>query len=84
MVFFLLDITDLYPIFTIAPINCPLKQICVKFRDHSGYNLAKLEIEVEHYLNNHVQVNQDVSFNTNIFCNNLFVVYSNCCPVQEK
>ena len=61
---FLLDITDHCPIFTIAPINCPQKQIRVKFRDHSGHNLAKLKFEVEQYLNTHVQINQDVSTNT--------------------
>ena len=81
---FLLDITDHYPIFTIAPINCPQKRIRVKFRDHSGQNLAKLKIEVEHYLNNHVQINQDVNANTNNFCNNLFVIYSKCCTIKEK
>ena len=48
---FLLDITDHYLIFTIAPINCPQKRIRVKFRDHSRLNLAKLKIEVEHHLN---------------------------------
>ena len=37
---FLLDITDHYPIFTIVPIYCPQKRICVKFRDHSGQNIA--------------------------------------------
>ena len=58
---FLLDITEHHPIFTIAPINFSQKRICVKFRDHSGQNLAKLKIKVEHYLNNHVQINQDVS-----------------------
>ena len=84
IVFFLLDITDHYPIFTIAPINSPQKQICVKFRYHSGQNLAKLKIEVEHYLNNHDQINQDVSAKTNNFCNNLFVIYSQCCPIKEK
>ena len=73
---FLLDITNHYPIFTIAPINCPQKRIRVKFKDHSGQNLAKVKFEVEHYLNNHVQINQDVSANTNNFCNNLFVIYS--------
>ena len=52
MVFFLLDINDYYPIFTISPINCSQKRIRVKFRDHSAENLAKLKIEVEHYLNN--------------------------------
>ena len=57
---FLLDITDHYPIFTIATINCPQRQIRVKFRDHSGLNLAKLKFEVEQYLNNHVQINYDV------------------------
>ena len=40
---FLLDITDHYPIFTIAPINCPQKRIRVKFRDNSGQNIAKLK-----------------------------------------
>ena len=84
MVFFLLDIIDHYPIFTIAPINCPQKQIRVKFRDHSGQNLAKLKIEVEHYLNNHVQINQDVRANTNNFCNYLFVLYSKSRPIKEK
>ena len=63
---FLLDITDHFPIFTIAPINCPQKRIHVKLRGHSGQNLVKLKIEVEHYLNNHVQINQDVSGDTNI------------------
>ena len=81
---FLLDITDHYPIFTIAPINCLQKQICVKFRDHSGQNLAKLKIEVEHYLKNYVQINQDISAKTNNFCNDLFVIYSQCCPIKEK
>ena len=81
---FLLDITDHCPIFTIDPMNCPQKRICVKFRDHSGLNLAKLKIEVEHYLNNHTQINQDVSANTNNFCNNRFVIYSQCCPIKEK
>ena len=76
---FLLDVTNHYPIFTIAPINCPHKRIRVKIRDHSGH-----KIEVEHYLYNHVQINQDVSYNTNNFCNNLFVIYSNCCPIKEK
>ena len=66
------------------PINCPQKRIHVKFRDHSGHNLAKLKIEVEHYLNNHVQINQNVGSNTNNFCNNIFVIYSNCCPIKEK
>ena len=84
MIFFLLDITDHYPIFTIAPINCPKRRIRVKFRDHSGQNLAKLKFEVEHYLKNHVQINQDVSANTNNFCNNLFVIYSQCCPIKKK
>ena len=73
-----------YPIFTIAIINCPQKRIRVKFRDHSGQNLAKLKIEVEHYLNNHVQIIQDVRANTNNFCNNLFVIYSKCRPIKEK
>ena len=81
---FLLDITDYYPIFTIAPINCPQRRIRVKFRDHSGQNLAKLKIEVEHYLNNHVQINQGFSANTDNFCNNLFVIYSKCCIIKEK
>ena len=81
---FLLDITDLYPIFTIAPINCPQKRIRVKFRDHSGQNFAKLKFEVEQYLSNHVQINQDVSANTNNLCNNLFVIYSQYCPIKEK
>ena len=52
---FLLDITDHYKIFIIAPINCPQKRIRVKFRDHSGQNLANLKFKVEQYLNNHVQ-----------------------------
>ena len=82
MVFFLLDITDHYQIFTIAQINCPQNRICVKFTDHSKQNLAKLKIEVEHYLNNHFQINQDVCANTNNFCNNLFVIYSKCCPIK--
>ena len=81
---FLLDITDHYPIFTIVSINCPQKRIRVKFRDHSEQNLPKLKFEVEHYLDNHVQINQDVSCYTNTFCNNLFVIYSNCCPIDEK
>ena len=81
---FLLDITDHYPIFTIAIINCPQKRIRVKFRDNSGQNLAKLKFEVEHYLNNRVQINQDVSTNTSNFCNNLFVIYSQCCQIKEK
>ena len=81
---FLLDITDHYPIFTIVPINCPQKRSRVKFRDHSKQNIARLKLEVERYVNNHVQINQDVSSNTNNFCNNLFVIYSNCCPIKEK
>ena len=81
---FLLYITDHYPIFKIAPINCLQKRIHVKFRDHSGQNLAKIKFEVEQYLNNHVQINQYVSANTNNFCNNLFVIYSQCCPIKEK
>ena len=81
---FLLDITDHFPIFTIATINCPQKRIREKFRDHSGQNLAKFKFEVEQYLNNRVQINQDVSANTNNFCNNLFVIYCQCCPIKEK
>ena len=81
---FLLDVTDHYPIFTIAPINCPHKRIRVKFRDHSRQNLAKLVIEVEHYVNNHVQINQDVSANTNNFCNNLFDIYNRSIITQSK
>ena len=76
--------TDHYRIFTIAPINCPQKRIRVKYSDNSGQNLAKLKIEVEHYLNNHIKINQDVSANTNNFFNNLFVIYSKCCPIKEK
>ena len=81
---FLLDMTDHSPIFTIAPINRSQKRICVKFRVHSGLNLAILKLEVEHYVNNHVQINADVSSKTNNFRNNLFVINSNCCPVKEK
>ena len=80
---FLSDITDHYPIFTIVPINCPQKRVRVKFRDHYGQNIARLKLEVEHYVYNHVQINQDVSSNTNNFCNNLFIIYLNCCPVKE-
>ena len=70
---FLLDITDHYPIFTIIlPINYPQKWIRVKFRDHSRQNMARLKLEVERYVNNHVQINQDVSSNTNNFCNDLY------------
>ena len=60
----LLNITDHYPIFTITPINCPLKRIRVKFRDHSGQNFAGLKIEAGHSRHNHVQIYQDVSSNT--------------------
>ena len=81
---FLLDITDQYPIFTIAPINCPQKRIHVKFRDPSGQNLAKFKFEEKQYLNNHVQINHDVSANTNNFCNNLFVIYSQCCQSRKN
>ena len=42
---FLFDVTDQYPIFTIAPINCPQKRIHVKLRDPSGENLAKLKLK---------------------------------------
>ena len=70
--------------FTIAPINCLQKRNRIKVRDRSGQNLARLKIEVEHYLNNHVPISQDVSSNTNIFCNNLFIIYSNFCPIKEK
>ena len=72
---FLLDITDHYPIFTIAPINsyCPLKRIPVIFRDHPRQNLTKLNSEVEHYLNNHVRTN---SSDTNNLCDNLFIIYT--------
>ena len=45
---FLLDITDHYPIFNIVPINCPQKRILVKFSDHSGQNIGRLKLEVEH------------------------------------
>ena len=81
---FLLDITDHYQIFTIVPTNCPRNRIRVKFRDHSRQNIAKLKLEVERNVNNHVQINQDVSSNKNNLCNNLFVIYSNCCPIKEK
>ena len=64
---FLLDVTDHYLIFTFVTIYCPQKRIRVKFRDYSRQNLAKLKIEREHYLNNYVQINQDVSSNTNNF-----------------
>ena len=53
-------------------------------RDHSRQNIARLELEVERYVNNYVQIAQDVSSNTNNFCNNLFVIYSKCCPIKEK
>ena len=81
---FLVDVTDHYQIFTIVPLNCPQKRTRAIFRDHSGQNLAKLKIEIEHYLNNRAQINQDVSTNTNNLCNNLFIIYSNCCPMKEK
>ena len=81
---FLLYITNHYPIFTIVPINCPQKRIRVKLRDHSRQNIARLKLQVERYVNNHVQINQDVSSNTNNFCNNLYVIYGNCCPSKEK
>ena len=78
---FLLDITDHYPIFTIVPINCPQKRTRIKLRDQ---NIAKLGLEVERYVNNYAQITQDVSSNINNFCNNLFIIYNNCCPIKEK
>ena len=81
---FLLDITDHYPIFTIVLIDNPHKRIRVQFRDHSGQNIARLKLEVEHYVNNHVKINQDVSSNTNNICYNIFVIYSDCRPIKEK
>ena len=41
--------------------------IRVKFRDHSRQNKARLKLELELYVNNHVPINQDVSSNTNNF-----------------
>ena len=67
MVYFLLDITDHYPIFNLVPINCPKKRIHVKFTDHSRKNIARLKLEIECYVNNHAQINQDVSYNRNNF-----------------
>ena len=61
---FFIDVTDHYPIFTIETLNCPPKRIHVKFRDLSGQNISRLKLEVEHYPNNRVQINQDVSSNT--------------------
>ena len=81
---FLLNITDQYPIFTIVPINCPQKRIRVKFRDHFRQNIAGLKLAVERYVNNRAQINQDASSNRNNFFNNLFAIYSNCCPIKEK
>ena len=81
---FLSDITDHCLIFTIATINSHQKRIRVKFSDYSGQNLAKLKIEVEHCINNHVQINQYVSSDRYNFCNNLFIINSNCCPIKEK
>ena len=81
---FLLDLTDHHPIFTIEPINCPQKRIRVKFTDHSRQNLSKLKFEVEHYLNNHVQINQDVSGNTNNFCNNLLLSIANVAQSKQR
>ena len=52
-------------------------------RDHSRQNVDRLKLEVERYVNNHVQINQDVSY-TNNFCNNLFVIYNNCYSIKEK
>ena len=46
----------------------PLLLFTVKFRYHTGQNIAWLKLQVEHYVNNHVQINQDVSSNTNNFC----------------
>ena len=71
-------------IFTILPLKCPQKRYRVKFRDYSGQNLARLKLEVEHYLNNHVQINQDVSSNKNNFSYTVFVINSNCCPIKEN
>ena len=56
----------------------------MKFRDHYRQNIARLKLEVECYVKNHVQINQDISFNKNNLCNNLFVIYSNCCLIKEK
>ena len=39
-----------------VPINCHLKRSRVKYRDHSGQNIARLKLEVEPYANNHVQI----------------------------
>ena len=39
---------------------------------------------VERYLNNPVQINQDVRCNTNDLSKNLFVIDYNCCPIKEK
>ena len=52
----------------------------MKFRDLSGQNIARLKLEVEHNVNNNAQIKQNVSSNTNNFCNNIFVIYSNCYP----
>ena len=57
-------------IYHIVPINCHQKRIHVKFRDHSGQK-AKLKLVVEHYLNNRVQINQDVSSNKNNLFNDI-------------
>ena len=51
---------------------------------NSRQNMARLKLEVERYVENQVQINQDVSSNTSNFCNNLFVIYSSCCPIKEK
>ena len=63
-------------------MRCMVTVIC---HEISGQNLAKLKFEVEKYLKNHVQINQDViSANTNNFCNNLFVIYSHGNVTQSR
>ena len=40
-----------YTIFTIVPINCLQKRIRIKFTDDNGQNIARLKLEVKHYVN---------------------------------
>ena len=56
---------------------------CIKKR-HAPRCIHKMQAILSVYPNNHAQIIQDVSANTNNFCNNLFDIYSQCCPIKEN
>jgi len=81
---FVVDISDHFPIFTVAYCSIKGRQVVKYFRDHSQQSLTRLEASVTTFVANYHIRGSDVEAVLSEFLDGLIGIYNDCCAIRSK